>query len=188
MRLWSAKSSREFDLKFFNAGDYIRSVEKKLMTENISKVLYPADNVLEGRELRLKQEYFLASATIHDVIYRFKKQHADLKLLPEKVAIQLNDTHPALAIPELMRVLMDLDGMTWDEAWEITGRVFAYTNHTILPEALEKWPVWFFEQILPRHLMIIYEINERFLEEVARRFPGDADRQARMSLIEESLE
>ncbi len=188
IRLWSAKSSREFDLKFFNEGDYIRSVEKKLLTENISKVLYPADNIVEGRELRLKQEYFLAAATIHDVMYRFKKQHAKLELLPEKVAIQLNDTHPSLAIPELMRVLMDLEGLTWNEAWEITVRVFAYTNHTILPEALESWPVWFFEQILPRHLMIIYEINELFLEEVGRRYPGDTAREARMSLIEEGWE
>jgi len=188
MRLWCAKSSREFDLKFFNEGNYIRAVEKKMTTENISKVLYPADNVLEGKELRFKQEYFLASATVHDVIYRFKKKHDNLMLLPDKVAIQLNDTHPALAIPELMRVLLDLEGLSWDDAWAITIRTFAYTNHTILPEALEKWPVWFFEQVLPRHLMIIYEINNRFLDEVRRRFPGDEERRARMSLIEEHWE
>jgi len=188
MRLWSAKSSREFDLKFFNEGNYIRAVEKKMLSENISKVLYPADNVIEGKELRFKQEYFLASATIHDVIYRFRKKHHDLRHLPEKVAIQLNDTHPSLAIPELMRVLIDLEGMSWDDAWEITVKTFAYTNHTILPEALEKWPIWFFEQILPRHLMIIYEINNRFLEEVRRRFPGDTPRLERMSLIEEHWE
>ncbi|MBT0652806.1 glycogen/starch/alpha-glucan phosphorylase [Geomobilimonas luticola] len=188
MRLWCAKSSREFDLKFFNEGNYIRAVEKKMLTENISKVLYPADNVIEGKELRFKQEYFLASATVHDVIYRFKKMHKDLRLLPDKVAIQLNDTHPALAIPELMRVLLDLEGLSWDDAWNVTTRVFAYTNHTILPEALEQWPVWFFEQILPRHLMIIYEINDRFLDEVRRRFPGDNGRLARMSLVEEHWE
>ncbi|HEY6871466.1 MAG TPA: glycogen/starch/alpha-glucan phosphorylase [Geobacteraceae bacterium] len=188
LRLWSAKSSREFNLKYFYEGDYIRAVEKKMVSENISKVLYPSDNIVEGRELRFKQEYFLASATVHDVVYRFKKMHTDLKRLPEKVAIQLNDTHPSLAIPELMRVLMDLEGLDWDDAWGICVGTFAYTNHTILPEALEQWPVWFFEQILPRHLKIIYEINERFLAEVERRFPGDRERQARMSLVEEHWE
>lgn len=188
LRLWTAKASREFDLKFFNEGNYIRALEKKLTSENISKVLYPADNIQEGRELRFKQEYFLASATIHDVVYRFKKVHADLRLLPRKVAVQLNDTHPALCIPEMMRVLMDLEKFTWDEAWEVTRKTFAYTNHTILPEALEKWPVWFFEHILPRHLMIIYEINERFLLEVRDRFPDDEARVERMSIIEEHWE
>ena len=188
MRLWSAKSSRDFDLKFFNEGNYIRAVEKKMHTETISKVLYPADNVIEGKELRFKQEYFLASATIHDVLYRFKKKHTDLKLLPEKVAIQLNDTHPALAIPELMRVLLDLENMEWDDAWKVTKKTFAYTNHTILPEALEQWPVWFFEQILPRHLQIVFDINTRFMEEVKERFPGDSDRLSRMSIVEEHWE
>jgi len=188
MRLWSAKSSREFDLNFFNEGNYIRAVEKKMLSENISKVLYPSDDIPEGKELRLKQEYFLASATIYDVLYRFRKKHTDLKLLPEKVAIQLNDTHPALAIPELMRVLIDHERMDWDDAWDITVRIFAYTNHTILPEALETWPVWFFEHILPRHLQIIYEINDRFLNEVRSRFPGDPGRLQRMSLIEEHWE
>ena len=188
MRLWSAKSSRDFDLKFFNEGNYIRAVEKKMQTETISKVLYPADNVIEGKELRFKQEYFLASATVHDVLYRFKKKHSDLRLLPEKVAIQLNDTHPSLAIPELMRVLLDLENVEWEDAWEITRKTFAYTNHTILPEALEQWPVWFLEQILPRHLQIIYEINTRFIEEVKKRFPGDLERLERMSLVEEHWE
>ena len=188
MRLWSAKASREFDLKFFNEGNYIRALEKKITSENISKVLYPADNVQEGRELRLKQEYFLASATIHDVLYRYKKVHTDLKRLPEKVAVQLNDTHPALCIPELMRVLIDLEDFSWDDAWDTTRKIFAYTNHTILPEALEKWPIWFFEQILPRHLLIIYEINEWFLLEVKKHFPGDDSRINRMSIIEEHWE
>ncbi|WP_224982504.1 glycogen/starch/alpha-glucan phosphorylase [Geomonas agri] len=188
LRLWSAKSSREFDLKFFNEGNYIRAVEKKMQSETISKVLYPADNVVEGKELRFKQEYFLASATVHDVIYRFKKKHQDMRLLPDKVAIQLNDTHPTLAIPELMRVLMDVEGVDWEDAWEITKRTFAYTNHTILPEALEQWPVWFFEQILPRHLQIIYEINERFLKEIRERYPDEPDRLARMSIVEEHWE
>jgi len=188
LRLWSAKATREFDLKFFNEGNYIRAVEKKMISENISKVLYPADNVLEGKELRFKQEYFLASATIHDVIYRYRKTHQDLSRLHEKVAIQLNDTHPTLAIPELMRLLIDKYELSWETAWDVTQKTFAYTNHTILPEALEKWPVWFFEQILPRHLMIIYEINEWFLNEVRRRFPGDEERVARMSIIEEHWE
>jgi len=188
LRLWSAKSSREFDLKFFNEGNYIRAVEKKMQTETISKVLYPADNVIEGKELRFKQEYFLASATVHDVLYRFKKKHKDMSLLPEKAAIQLNDTHPTLAIPELMRVLLDLEGLEWEDAWEITKKTFAYTNHTILPEALEQWPVWFFEQILPRHLQIVYEINERFIREVRSRFPDDPARLARMSIVEEHWE
>jgi starch phosphorylase len=188
MRLWSAKSSREFDLKFFNEGNYIRAVEKKMQSETISKVLYPADNVIEGKELRFKQEYFLASATVHDVLYRFKKKHNDMKLLPEKVAIQLNDTHPTLAIPELMRVLIDLEHVDWEDAWQITRKTFAYTNHTILPEALEQWPVWFFEQILPRHLQIVYDINERFIEDIKARFPGDPDRLSRMSIVEEHWE
>lgn len=188
MRLWTAKSTREFDLTFFNEGNYIRAVEKKMMTENISKVLYPADHVPEGKELRFKQEYFLASATLHDVIYRFRKMHDDLRLLPDKVAIQLNDTHPALAIPEMMRLLLDHFRLDWQTAWDITTRTFAYTNHTILPEALEKWPIWFFEQILPRHLQLIYEINDRFLAEVRSRFPGDIGKLERMSLIEEHWE
>ena len=185
MRLWSAKSSREFDLDFFNEGNYIQAVEKKMISENISKVLYPSDDIQEGKELRLKQEYFLVSATIYDVLYRFRKTHTDLALLPDKVAIQLNDTHPALAIPELMRVLIDHERMAWNDAWSICVRTFAYTNHTILPEALETWPVWFFELILPRHLQIIYDINDRFLDEVLARFPGDPARLERISLIEE---
>jgi glycogen phosphorylase len=188
LRLWSAKSTRDFDLKYFYEGNYIRAVEKKMISENISKVLYPSDNIVEGRELRFKQEYFLASATVHDVLYRFKKMHTDLTRLPDKVAIQLNDTHPALAVSELMRVLLDLEGLEWDVAWEITVKIFAYTNHTILPEALEIWPVWFFEQILPRHLQIIYEINQRFLDEVKKRFPDHPGRLARMSLVEEGRE
>jgi len=188
LRLWSAKSSREFDLKFFNEGNYIRAVEKKMQSETISKVLYPADNVIEGKELRFKQEYFLASATVHDVLYRFKKKHTDVRLLPQKVAIQLNDTHPTLAIPEMMRVLIDMEEVPWAEAWEITQLTFAYTNHTILPEALEQWPVWFFEQILPRHLQIIYEINEQFIKDVMARFPSDPERLSRMSIVEEHWE
>jgi starch phosphorylase len=185
MRLWSAKSARGFDLNYFNHGDYIRAVEDRNKTENITRVLYPNDNICEGKELRLKQEYFLVSATLQDIIRRYKKSHHSFDQFKEKVAIQLNDTHPSLAIPELMRILMDHESMTWETAWDITTNTFGYTNHTVLPEALEKWPVTLMEQILPRHLQIIYEINRRFLEEVSKRFPGDNRRLSSMSLIEE---
>jgi starch phosphorylase len=188
MRLWSAKASRDFDLNFFNQGNYIGSVESKMKTENISKVLYPADHMLEGKELRLRQEYFLASATIQDILWRFAKKHDDLAELPDQVAIQLNDTHPVLAIPELMRILIDEKKLSWEAAWDITTKTFAYTNHTILQEALEKWPVPMIGRLLPRHLLIIYEINRRFLEEVASRFPGDTARLQRMSIIDDSGE
>jgi len=188
MRLWSAKATREFDLQFFIEGKYIGAVEKKMMTENISKVLYPADNVVEGKELRLKQEYFLSSATLQDILYRFRKKHKNLELLPDKVAIQLNDTHPALAIAEMMRILCDQEGLYWEKAWGIVVKIFAYTNHTVLPEALEKWPIWLIAKVLPRHLQIIYQINEQLLLEVKKRFPGDDARLARMSLIEENGE
>ncbi|MCM8760868.1 MAG: glycogen/starch/alpha-glucan phosphorylase [Candidatus Omnitrophica bacterium] len=186
LRLWSARASEEFDFSYFNSGDYERAVYDKVLTENISKVLYPNDNVSQGRELRLKQEYFLTSASLSDIIRRFKMENKDLKNLPDKAAIQLNDTHPSIAIPELMRRLVDEEGMEWDDAWDVTIKTFAYTNHTIMPEALECWPVSLFERLLPRHLQIIYEINLRFLKEVSSRFPGDNDRLRRMSLIEES--
>jgi len=188
MRLWSAKSTREFDLHFFIEGKYLEALEKKMLTENISKVLYPPDQVKEGKELRVKQEYFLSSATIQDILYRFKKKYDDLRLLPGKVAIQLNDTHPALAIPEMMRLLTCHERLDWDTAWDITVRTFAYTNHTVLPEALEKWPVWLIGKILPCHLEIIYLINEKFLDKVRTRFPDDLQRVRRMSLIEEGPE
>jgi starch phosphorylase len=188
MRLWSAKSTRDFELESFNRGNYIGAVESKMKTENISKVLYPADHMLEGKELRLRQEYFLSSATVQDIFYRFAKKHDDLNLLPEKVAIQLNDTHPTLAIPELMRILIDEKKLPWDAAWDLATRTFAYTNHTILPEALEKWPVAMMEYILPRHLLIIYQINEHFLKEVAQRFPEDYAKLRRMSIVGEDGE
>lgn len=188
MRLWSAKSTRDFDLHFFIEGKYGEAVEKKMLSENISKVLYPPDKEVEGRELRLKQEYFLASATVQDILYRFKKKHVDPRLLPDKVAIHLNDTHPTLAIPELMRILVYHERLDWDTAWDITVRTFAYTNHTVLPEALEKWPLWLFGKVLPHHLEIIYRINERFLDDVRNRFPDDQQRVKRMSLIEEGPE
>ncbi|MEI7673218.1 MAG: glycogen/starch/alpha-glucan family phosphorylase, partial [Deltaproteobacteria bacterium] len=188
MRLWSAKSSREFDLEYFNHGDYEKAVADKARSETISKVLYPNDNVFIGKELRLRQEYFFVSATIQDVMRRYAKTHSPghkFGDFADKVAIQLNDTHPAIGIPELMRILLDAEHLCWEEAWEITVNVFAYTNHTVLPEALEKWPVSLFERVLPRHIRIIYEINRRFLEEVSLRFPGDATRLREMSIIEE---
>lgn len=188
MRLWSAKSTRDFELGSFNQGNYIGAVESKMRTENISKVLYPADHMAEGKELRLRQEYFLSSATVQDIFYRFAKKHDDFAMLPEKVAIHLNDTHPTLAIPELLRILLDEKRLGWDEAWKISLNTFAYTNHTVLPEALEKWPVQMMERILPRHLQIIYRINELHLQQIAARFPGDTDRLRRMSIIGEESE
>jgi starch phosphorylase len=185
LRLWSARSTEDFDLSYFNDGDYERAVYSKVLSENISKVLYPNDNVSQGRELRLKQEYFFTAASLADIVRRFKMENSDLRKLPDKAAIQLNDTHPSIAIPELMRILVDEESLGWDDAWGVTVRTFAYTNHTIMPEALEYWPVSLFEKLLPRHLQIIYEINIRFLKEVAKRFPGDNDRLRRMSLIEE---
>ncbi len=187
LRLFSAKSTREFDLDYFNHGDYMRACEDKARSENITKVLYPNDQSAQGRELRLKQEYLLISASLQDILNRFSSQHDDWKELPNCAAIQLNDTHPALAIPELMRILMDCHGVGWDEAWDITVATFAYTNHTVMPEALECWPTALIGNLLPRHLEIIYEINTRFLLEVSSRYPGDLRRIARMSLIEAGL-
>ena len=185
LRLFAAKSTREFDLNYFNHGDYIKACEDKALTENITKVLYPKDDFVGGKELRLKQEYLLVSASLQEILLRFAAHNDDWHLLPERVAIQLNDTHPALAIPELMRLLMDREGLVWDEAWDITVRTFAYTNHTVLPEAMEKWGLSLLGNLLPRHLEIIFEINRRFLDEVGRRYPNDDGRLARMSLIEE---
>jgi starch phosphorylase len=185
MRLWAAKSSRDFDLGYFNQGDYIKAVEDKDRSENLSKVLYPNDATQMGHELRLKQQYFLTCATLQDILARYRKDHDSFDALPDKVAIQLNDTHPAIAIAELMRVLVDLHHLPWDKAWDITVRTFSYTNHTLMPEALETWPVAMFESILPRHLQIIYEINFRFLKEVQHRYPGDNDMLRRMSIISE---
>ncbi len=186
LRLWAAKSTREFDFSYFNEGNYIRAVENKQRSEIISKVLYPNDDKFEGKELRLKQEYFFVSATLQDVMRRFKKGHQDFSKFNDKVAVQLNDTHPAIAIPELMRMLIDVEHLEWEKAWEITVKTFGYTNHTILPEALEKWSVSLMERVLPRHIQIIYEINRRFLSEVAYRFPGSSEHQQAMSLIDEN--
>ena len=185
LRLWSAKSTREFNLEYFNHGDYNKAVEDKDQSEVISKVLYPNDNVFEGKELRLKQEYFFVSASLQDIMRRYKKEHQSFNDFADKVAIQLNDTHPAIAIAELMRILVDHENLDWNKAWDITKNTFGYTNHTILPEALEKWPVSLLEKVLPRHIQIIYEINSRFLEEVGKAFPGDKNRLSSMSIIEE---
>ncbi|MBN1412790.1 MAG: glycogen/starch/alpha-glucan phosphorylase [Spirochaetales bacterium] len=186
MRLWSAASSQDFNFSYFNDGDYQKAVADKVNSETISKVLYPNDNALLGKELRLKQEYFFVSATLQDIIRRYKKTNKKFDAFPDKVAIQLNDTHPAIGIPELMRILMDNEGLQWDKAWEITEKTFGYTNHTILPEALEKWPVSLLGRLLPRHLSIIYDINDRFLKMIAKKFPGEPERIKRMSIIEES--
>jgi starch phosphorylase len=185
LRLWSARSTDEFEFDYFNHGDYERAVQKKILSESISKVLYPNDNISQGKELRLKQEYFFTAASIADIIRRHKVEKNDVRKLHEKACIQLNDTHPTLAVAELMRVFIDQEGLTWDEAWSITTKTFAYTNHTLMPEALECWTVDLLRLVLPRHLDIIFEINRRFLDEVAVRFPGDADRLRRMSLIDE---
>jgi len=194
LRLWSAKAPESFKLEFFNSGEYLDAVCDRNLAENISRVLYPNDNFFEGKELRLKQEYFLCAASLQDIINRFKasKSHgkaSDEKVsfdtFPDKVAMQLNDTHPAMTVPELMRLLVDVENIEWDKAWDIVVRTCAYTNHTVLPEAMERWPLTLMENLLPRHLQIIFEINSKFLEEVKRRYPGDNERLGRMSLVEE---
>ncbi|HXI11667.1 MAG TPA: glycogen/starch/alpha-glucan phosphorylase [Thermoanaerobaculia bacterium] len=186
LRLWAAKSSREFDLAQFNTGAYVAAVEDKTRSENISKVLYPPDDQYAGRELRLKQQYFFVSATIHDVIRRFKsKPDRKWSELPDKVAIQLNDTHPAVAIPELMRILIDSEGLEWTEAWSLSEKVFGYTNHTVLPEALEAWPRELFGRLLPRHMQIIEEIDSRLRHAVAEKYPNDEARVQRMAILDD---
>ena len=188
LRLWQARASAEFDFLLFNDGDYENSVVEKNESEVISKVLYPNDNFLAGKELRLKQEYFFVACSLADIVRRYLKSRDDFAAFPSKVAIQLNDTHPAIAIAELMRILVDDKHLEWDEAWSLTQATFGYTNHTLLAEAMEKWPVALFERLLPRHLQIIYEINHRFLRQVQIRFPYDAARMRRLSLIEEGPE
>ena len=185
MRLWRAQSSREFNLDEFNQGDYIGAVEAKVLSENISGVLYPSDEMEQGRELRLKQQYFFVAATLADILRRHKKMNRAFSELPDFVAIQLNDTHPAIAIPELMRLLMDEEGLVWADAWPICEKTFAYTNHTVLPEALETWPVDLIHRILPRHMEIIFEINRRFLAMVESEKKGDSGIAQRVSLIVE---
>lgn len=185
LRLFSARSSSELDIKTFNEGGYIKAVEKKIKSETISKVLYPSDAVEAGKELRLVQQYFFVSCAISDIMRRFLEQNTDLRDFPKKAAIQLNDTHPTLAIPELMRVLMDIHGLDWDTAWEITEKTMGYTNHTLLPEALERWSVSLLERVVPRHLSIIYDINDRLMKKVSQKYPGDVGKLSRLSIIEE---
>ena len=186
LRLWAAKAPREFDLESFNAGDYIGAVQEKEVIESLSKVLYPNDSSAMGKELRLKQEYFFVSASIQDILHRFLSDHTDLAQLPEKVSIQLNDTHPAIGVAELMYQLVDVHHVPWAKAWSITTQVFSYTNHTLMPEALETWSVEKFERVLPRHLQIIYQINHDFLEQVNHQFPGDTGLLRRVSIIDEN--
>jgi starch phosphorylase len=197
LRLWGARAVQEFDLQEFNEGDYIGAVEARARSENICRVLYPNDTFFLGQELRLAQEYFFVSATLQDIIRRYKKRYeifdrsrglGVFDRFADKVAIQLNDTHPALAIPELMRLLIDREELSWDVAWDITTRTFGYTNHTVMPEALERWPVTLVASMLPRHLQIVYEINRRFLDLVHQRFGRDDARAQRLSLVEEGFE
>jgi starch phosphorylase len=194
LRLWGARAVREFDLGEFNAGDYIGAIESRAQSENICRVLYPNDNFSLGKALRLSQEYFFVSASLQDILRRYKKRWEMFDRgrgiglfdrFAEKTAIQLNDTHPALAVPELMRLLVDVEGVGWDDAWEITTQTLAYTNHTVMPEALERWPVDLVAELLPRHLQIVYEINSRFLRTVRAHFGGDDERCRRMSIVEE---
>ena len=188
LRLWSAKAVDDFDLADFDKGSYVEAVEQKVLAENLTKVLYPNDNTTQGKELRLRQQYFFVACSLRDILRRFRQTNESWDALPDKVFIQLNDTHPTLVIPELMRVLIDVEGLDWDKAWDLTRRSTGYTNHTILQEALEKWPVPMMERLLPRHLQIIYEINGRFLQEISSLYPGDIKKLQRMSLIDEGGE
>jgi len=188
LRLWRARATSEFDFRLFDIGDYASAVQQQVRSETISKVLYPNDNTPQGRELRLRQQYFFVACSLNDIIARLKRCGNPIDDLAEKASIQLNDTHPVVGIPELMRVLIDEHQLEWHQAWEITRNTFAYTCHTLMPEALEKWPVYLFERLLPRHMEIINEINRRFLSEVSARFPNDYERLSRMSIIEDGHE
>jgi starch phosphorylase len=185
LRLWAASTPDFFDFQAFSHGDFVGAVAETLEAESLTRVLYPDDSTSMGQGLRFMQEYFLVACSLADLVRRFRRTNKDWSVFPEKVAIQLNDTHPTMAIPELMRILVDDEHLGWDEAWDITQRTLAYTNHTLLPEALEKWPLEWFEVMLPRHLEIIFEINRRFLDSVRTRFPGDEGRVQRVSLVEE---
>ena len=188
LRLWAASSPDYFDFEKFSSGDFVGALAESLAAESLTRVLYPDDSTSMGKALRFVQQYFLVACSLSDLVRRFRRTNSDWNALPDKVAIQLNDTHPTLSVPELMRILLDEAHLRWDQAWDITQRTLAYTNHTLLPEALEKWPVEWFEMIIPRNLEIIYEINRRFLDSVRERFPGDEERVKRMSLIEEGQE
>ncbi len=173
LRLWGAAAHQDFNFLEFSRGDFFDAVHEKVAAEALTRVLYPDDSTPRGRNLRFVQEYFLVACSLADIVARFRRRGNDWKALPDKVAIQLNDTHPAMAVAELMRILLDQAGLGWDDAWDLTRRTLAYTNHTLMPEALETWPVQLFELLIPRHLEIIYEINRRFLDDVRARFPGD---------------
>ncbi len=188
LRLWGARATREFDLQLFDVGDYTRAVEQKTSSENVTKVLYPNDNTPQGKELRLKQQYFFVACSLNNIIKRFMIKNVEWEKLSDVAVIHLNDSHPVIAIAELMRLLVDLYKLPWERAWDITTRTFAATQHTLLPEALEKWPVWLLERVLPRHLEVIYEINHRFLDEVRMSYPNDPERVSRLSIIEEGPE
>ena len=188
LRLWAAATPDYFDFQAFSHGEFVGALAEHLAAESLTRVLYPDDSTSMGQGLRFVQEYFLVACSLADLVRRFRRANPDWSALPEKVAIQLNDTHPAMAVPELMRILLDEARLGWDEAWDLTRRTLAYTNHTLLPEALEKWPRAWFEVLLPRHLEIVREINRRLLDDVQARFPGDGDRVARVSLIEEGTE
>jgi glycogen phosphorylase len=185
LRLWAAAAPDYFDFQEFSHGDFVGALAEKLAAETLTRVLYPDDSTSQGQGLRFVQEYFLVACSLADITRRFRRSNDEWRMLPDKVAIQLNDTHPAIAVSELMRILLDEAKLGWDEAWDLTRRTLAYTNHTLLPEALEKWPVEWFQMLIPRHLEIIFEINRRLLDDVRRRFPGDEGRVARISLIEE---
>ena len=188
LRLFSARASEDFDIEIFNRGDYIRAVEQKIGMENISRVLYPSDSVMSGKELRLVQEYFLVACAIGDLVRRYELDHTTYEEFPSKVAIQMNDTHPSLAVAELMRVFIDEKGLEWEQAWELTQATCAYTNHTLLPEALERWSVSLLERVLPRHMQIIYGINHQFLRSVSEHSFTDPDLMRRTSIIEEGAD
>jgi starch phosphorylase len=188
LRLWAAAAPDYFDFRRFSSGDFVGALAETLGAESLTRVLYPDDSTSMGKQLRFVQEYFLVACSLADLVRRYRRGNTDWAALPEKVAIQLNDTHPALAVPELMRILLDEAKFGWDQAWDLTQRTLAYTNHTLLPEALEKWPLHWFELIIPRNLEIIYEINRRLLEDVRSHYPGDVQRVARMSLVEEGTE
>jgi starch phosphorylase len=188
LRLFTARASEDFDIEIFNRGDYIRAIEQKIASENISRVLYPSDSVLSGKELRLTQEYFLVACSLRDILRHYVADHSGFSDLPSNFAVQMNDTHPSLCVAELMRLLVDEHDVDWDKAWEITVATLGYTNHTLLPEALEKWSISLIERVLPRHMEIIFGINHQFLRTIARSWPGDMDRQRRMSIIEEGPE
>lgn len=187
LRLWAAKPSREFDLEAFNTGDYVQAILAKQRAETLSSVLYPDDRTYEGKELRLKQQHFFVSATIQDVVRRYRESHTTWEEFPNKVAFQLNDTHPTIAVPELMRLLMDEHKLGWTKSWEIATKVFAFTNHTVLPEALERWPISLMEKLLPRHMQIIYDINWRFLQQVRSKYGDDWESIGAMSIIEDGV-